>query len=81
MQFKYKNSNIEELIKKAWKKKEQRKEMLTGEYLTPIDNIVSFGKTIEEKKVILQNLQRLIDTAQAFGYLKGFDEGAGFKEK
>lgn len=81
MQFKYKNSNIEELIKKTWKNKKHQKMMLTGEYLLPIDNIVSFGKTIDEKKTILQNLQRLIDTAQASGYLKGFDEGAGFKEK
>lgn len=81
MQFKYKNSNIEELIKKTWKKKEQRASMLTGEYLVPIDNIVSFGRTIEEKKTILQNLQRLTDTAHAAGFLEGFDKGASFKEK
>lgn len=81
MQFKYKNSNIEELIKKTWKNKKHQKMMLTGEYLLPIDNIVSFGRTIEEKKVILQNLQRLTDAALTVGYLKGFDEGAGFKEK
>lgn len=80
MQFKYKNRNIEKLIKKTWKKK-HRSAMLTGEYLVPIDNIVSFGRTIEEKKTILQNLQRLTDAALTAGYLKGFDEGAGFKEK
>lgn len=81
MQFKYKNSNIEELIKKTWKKKEQRASMLTGEYLVPIDNIVSFGRTIEEKRIILQNLQRLTDTDRVAGFLEGFDKGAGFKEK
>lgn len=81
MQFKYKNSNIEELIKKTWKNKKHQKMMLTGEYLIPIDNIVSFGKTVDERKTILQNLQRLTDAALTAGYLKGFDEGAGFKEK
>ena len=81
MQFKCKNSNIEELIKKTWKNKKHQKMMLTGEYLIPIDNIVSFGRTIEEKKTILQNLQRLIDTAWAAGYGKGFGEGTGSKEK
>jgi len=81
MQFKYKNQNIEDLIKKTWKNNKHRGMMLTGEYLIPIDNIVSFGRTIEEKKTILQNLQRLTDAALTAGYLKGFDEGAGFKEK
>ena len=81
MQFKYKNQNIEELIKKTWKNKKYQKMMLTGEYLIPIDNIVSFGRTIEEKKTILQNLQRLTYTARVAGFLEGFEEGAGFKEK
>lgn len=81
MQFKYKNSNIEELIKKTWKNNKHRGMMLTGEYLIPIDNIVYFGGTIEEKEVILRNLQRLIDTAWAAGYGKGFGEGAGFNKK
>lgn len=82
MQFKYKkNQNIEELIKKTWKNKKYQKMMLTGEYQVPIDNIVYFGRTIEEKKTILQNLQRLTDTARAAGFLEGFDKGAGFKEK
>lgn len=80
MKFEYKNKNIAELIKKTWKNKKQKEEMLTGEYLIPIDNVVSFGRTIEEKETILRNLKRLIDTAQAAGYLTGFDDGAGFKK-
>lgn len=81
MQFKYKNQNIEDLIKRTWKNNKPRGMMLTGEYLIPIDNIVYFGETIEEKEVILRNLQRLIDTAWAAGYGKGFGEGAGFNKK